>query len=42
MNKMVNIYNTLDRGRTIQKWLPVIMEWKPDLIRDHKLNILLK
>jgi hypothetical protein len=32
---MVNIYNTLDRGRTIQKWLPVI----ETTYEKHKYNI---
>ena len=35
MNKMVNIYSTLDRGRTIQKWLPVI----ETTYEKHKYNI---
>jgi hypothetical protein len=35
MSKMVNIYNTLDRGRTIQKWLPVI----ETTYEKHKYNI---
>jgi hypothetical protein len=35
MSKMVNIYSTLDRGRTIQKWLPVI----ETTYEKHKYNI---
>lgn len=35
MSKMVNIYNILDRGRTIQKWLPVI----ETTYEKHKYNI---
>ena len=35
MSKTVNIYNTLDRGRTIQKWLPVI----ENTYEKHKYNI---
>jgi hypothetical protein len=35
MSKMVNIYNTLDRVRTIQKWLPVI----ETTYEKHKYNI---
>ena len=35
MSKTVNIYNTLNRGRTIQKWLPVI----ENTYEKHKYNI---